>query len=105
MPEMGIIIHLVDTLEQTARENNIVEIGTITLQIGEVSGVVYDYFEDCWNWMKKKHPVLALFTLMIQVLPAVTSCSRRGKNSPSMQYDKICPYCGSGETWLGQGNQ
>ena len=40
MHELGIIVHISRTLEEVAKENQLTEIGSVTLEIGEVSGVV-----------------------------------------------------------------
>ncbi len=105
MHEMGIIIHLAKTLEDTAREEGLVRIGSVTLRVGEVSGIVTDYFEDCWNYFKKRHPVLQDCRLIIETIPAVTRCSSCGRDYETVKYGRECPYCHSGETWLVQGNE
>ena len=58
MHEMGIILNLAKTLDQVAEENHLSKIGAVTIEIGEVSGIVTDLFEDAWNYFSKKHPVL-----------------------------------------------
>ena len=105
MHEMGIVIHLAKTLEETAAEEHLSKIGSVTLQVGEVSGIITDYFEDCWNYFKKKHPVLAESVLKLETLPAVTWCDSCKKTYPTVQYGRECPYCHSGETWLLTGNE
>ena len=35
-------------------ENNVKKIDYVTLEIGEVSGVIHDQLVDCWNWARKK---------------------------------------------------
>ena len=105
MHEMGIIINLANTLDDTAREEGLVNIGKVVLQIGEVSGIMTDYFEDCWNYFKKKHEVLKDSELVIETIPAVTYCSSCEKHYETVKYGRTCPYCGSGETWLVQGNE
>ncbi len=105
MHEMGIVIHLARTLEETAAEEHLSKIGSVTLQVGEVSGIITDYFEDCWNYFKKKHPVLAESVLKLETLPAVTWCDSCKKTYPTVQYGRECPYCRSGETWLLTGNE
>ena len=105
MHEMGIIIHLAETLDDTAKEEGLKKIGSVTLQVGEVSGIVTDYFEDCWNYFKKKHPLLSESVLKIEEIPAVTYCSSCGKHYETVRYGRECPYCKSGETWLVQGNE
>ena len=50
MHELGIIVHISRTLEEVAKENQLTEIGSVTLEIGEVSGVVPEYMTDCWKY-------------------------------------------------------
>ena len=42
MHEMGIILHLAKSLEETAAEQDIQKILRVTLQVGEVSGIMLD---------------------------------------------------------------
>ncbi len=105
MHEMGIILHLAKTLDQTAREHHITNINSVTLEIGEVSGVMHDYFCDCWDYFKVRHPVLSESTLKLEITPAVTYCDSCGKTYETVKYGRTCPNCGSGETWLLTGNE
>ena len=43
MHELGIIVHIAKTLDQVAAENELKKIGSVTLDIGEVSGIVPEY--------------------------------------------------------------
>ena len=105
MHEMGIILHLAKSLEETAEQEKIKKITRVTLEVGEVSGIMTDYFTDCWDYFKKRHPVLDTAALEIETIPAVTYCSSCEKTYPTVQYGRTCPYCGSGETWLLKGNE
>ncbi len=105
MHEMGIVLHLAKTLEQTAKEQNIVKIGRITLRVGEVSGIMTDLFSDCWNYFKSRHPILSDSFLEIETAPAVTYCDGCGKEYGTVKYGRICPFCGSAETWLVTGSE
>ena len=105
MHEMGIILHLAKSLEETAEQEKIKKITRVTLEVGEVSGIMTDYFTDCWDYFKKRHPVLDTAALEIETIPAVTYCSSCEKTYPTVQYGRTCPNCGSGETWLQQGNE
>ena len=49
MHEMGIILHMANMLDETAKEQNLTKIGSVTLEVGEVSGIMTDLFVDCWN--------------------------------------------------------
>ena len=58
MHELGIIVHISRTLEEVAKENQLTEIGSVTLEIGEVSGVVPEYMTDCWKYYRRKSELL-----------------------------------------------
>ena len=105
MHELGIVMHLAKTLDETAEENNLTKIGSVTLQVGEVSGIMTDYFTDCFDWFKAKHPVIAEAELILETIPAVTHCDGCGRDYETVTHGKICPHCGSGETWLVTGNE
>jgi len=105
MHEMGIIFQLAETLEQTAKEERITNIGNVTLQIGEVSGILTDLFVECWDYFKGRHPVMKDSRLILETVPAVTYCSNCKKTYETVKYGKECPYCKSGATWLLQGNE
>ena len=47
MHEMGIILHLAKSREETAEQEKIKKITRVTLEVGEVSGIMTDYFTDC----------------------------------------------------------
>ena len=105
MHEMGIIVHLAKTLDELAVQNSLSRIGSVTMQIGEVSGIVTDLFTDAWDYFTKKHPVLEGSQLKLETIPAVTYCDGCGKTYETVVYGRTCPYCGSTETWLVQGNE
>ncbi len=105
MHEMGIVFHLSKTLRETAEEQQLTKIGKITLQVGEVSGIMTDYFVDCWNYFKNRYPLLAESELVLETLPAVTWCDSCKQTYETVKYGKTCPFCGSGETWLLKGNE
>ena len=105
MHELGIVMHLAKTLDETAEENGLTKIGSVTLQVGEVSGIMTDYFTDCFDWFKVKHPVIADAKLKLETIPARTHCDACGTDYETVAHGKICPNCGSGETWLITGNE
>jgi hydrogenase nickel incorporation protein HypA/HybF len=104
MHEMGIVTHLAKTLDELAKEQHITKIGSVTLEVGEVSGIMTDLFVDAWNYFRVRYPVLAESELKLVTDPAVTFCSACEKTYETVTYGRTCPYCGSGETWLLKGN-
>ena len=102
---MGIVMHLAKTLDEVAEEQKITKIGAVTLQVGEVSGIMTDLFTDAWDYFKVRHPVLAESELILETIPAVTICEGCGKTYETVKYGRICPHCGSPETYLLRGNE
>ena len=100
MHELGIILHIAKTLDETAEENNITKIGKVTLEVGEVSGIVSDLMVDCWDYFKVKHPVLTESTLVLETTKAYTYCEDCEKTYETVKYGRICPYCNSEKTFL-----
>ena len=47
MHELGVVFHVIKKVEEVAAENNITEINSVTLQIGEVSTVIEQYLRKC----------------------------------------------------------
>lgn len=105
MHEMGIVLHLAKTLDETAAEEHLARIGSVTLQVGEVSGILTDYFQECWDYFKVRHPVLKDSELILETIPAVTWCDNCKRTYETVKYGRECPYCHSGETWLLRGNE
>lgn len=105
MHEMGIVLHLAKTLDETAVEEKLTRIGRVVLQIGEVSGIMTDLFTDAWDYFKGRHEVLKDSVLVLETIPAVTWCDSCKRTYETLKYGKECPYCHSGETWLRQGNE
>lgn len=105
MHELGVVFHCIKEVNKIAVENGVSRVNSVTVEIGEVSTVLPDLFEDCWNWAVKKETVLKDAKVVIETLPAVTHCENCLKDYPTVQYGKTCPYCGSGETYLLTGNE
>jgi len=105
MHELGIVTHVAKTLDEVAKEHGIEKIAKVTLEIGEVSGILLDYFTDCWDYFKVKNPVLEECEMVIETIPAITYCEDCKNTYETVKYAKICPHCGSEHTYLIQGNE
>lgn len=105
MHELGIVKHVIQTLEQVAQAHQLTTISSVTLEIGEVSGVLGDYLTDCWKWAVSKTDLLQGAALRIEALPAVTLCRACGAEYETVRYGKTCPHCGSEETHLLRGTE
>ena len=105
MHELGTIYYVIDTVEKLVVENNLTKVGSITLEIGEVSGIIPKYLEDFWLYAREKTEYLTDTELKIEKLEAVTYCQDCAKTYSTLRYGKTCPYCQSGNTFLVTGNE
>lgn len=105
MHELGVVFHIMDSLEKVAAENRVEGISKVVLELGEVSTVIESYLRNCWNWAAKKRELFSQAELVVETLPAVTYCGGCGQTYPTVEYGKICPHCKSPDTWLLQGNE
>ena len=105
MHELGIIVHVAKTLKHVALQENVSKIGSVTLEIGEVSGIVESYLTDCWEYYRKKDELIEDSKLIIEKIEAVTYCDDCEKTYPTVQYGRQCPYCKGYNTWLAVGNE
>ena len=105
MHELGTVFYVIEQVEQVCKDNDLTVVGSVTLEIGEVSGIIPEYIVDCWEWAKKKNNFVKDAEIRIETLEAVTYCEDCQKTYPTMKYKKICPYCGSEHTYLLTGNE
>ena len=105
MHELSIVSYVVRQVEGIARENGASQVSSVTLEFGEVSGIVPQFIEDCWKWYMPKTELMRSARLVSETIPAVTWCDDCKTTYPTVQYGKTCPHCGSGNTWLQQGNE
>ena len=105
MHELGLVNYAVKEVDKFAKERGITNIKTVTLEFGEVSGIISSYLYDYWDWYTKKFPLFEGSRLYCEEIPAVTWCDDCKIQYSTVKYGKICPHCGSGRTWLIRGNE
>ena len=89
MHELGLLAEIVGKIEAVAKENDVKEIETLVLDVGEYSGVVPEYVETCY--------------------PAVIEGTMLEKTKLQMNVikgnEQRCPYCGSQECEVVEGGE
>ena len=60
MHELGIVFHTIRTIEEVAAEQGLTRVGSVTLELGEVSGAIPLELVSCWDWAVMKLPVVRL---------------------------------------------
>jgi len=105
MHELGIVFHIIKTVERIGDENKLTMVSEVTLELGEVSGVIPNELNDCWTWAVKKTELMKDAKLILETIPALTFCESCKETYQTVQYGRICPFCGSELTYLIQGNE
>lgn len=105
MHELGIVFHIIKSVEEIAAEARIGRVSAVTLELGEVSGIIPSYLHDCWRWACDKHEVMRGCELVVEKIPARTFCEACGTTYETVAHGRICPACGSDNTYLMQGNE
>jgi hydrogenase nickel incorporation protein HypA/HybF len=105
MHELGVVFRIIDDLTELGKENKLEKIHSVTLQLGEVSGVVPSLLTDAWKWAAARTELMKDSELIIETLPAVTFCEDCKSEYETVAYGKVCPNCGSNHTYLLKGNE
>ena len=105
MHELGIVLHTIDSVEKIAEENHVQKVTKLTLEVGEVSGIVPSYFTDCYQWARARTKYMKECELEIVILKALSYCRKCKKTYPTMKHAKKCPICGEDDTYLVTGDE
>ena len=105
MHELGIVFHVIRAVEDIGRQQQLTDVASVTLELGQVSGVVPHELESCWKWAAAKSELLPGAVLTVETIPAVTVCEDCGQQYPTVQFGRTCPHCQSPRTHLLQGHE
>jgi len=106
MHELGIVFNIIKEVDEIAEKNKVKEVNEVTLEIGEVSGVVPSYLTDCWKWACiHRSKYMKECSLKIITLEAKTFCENCETSYDTKPHGKICPNCGSNKTYLLTGRE
>lgn len=105
MHELGIVIKVLEQVDQVAEEYKAEKIMKVTMEVGEVSTIVPDLFTDAFDWAKKKTRFAKEAELEMIIIEGRTYCQSCGETYKTTEHGKKCPYCGSLETYLLTGDQ
>ena len=97
MHEIGVMIDVVNTIENFARRNGITKIQTLVLQIGELSSVIPRYIAACYP-AAVEGTLLQDTELKIQIMPGNGMCKKCNKAFNLIENKNICPNCGN-KSW------
>lgn len=105
MHELGIVVKVLEQVDQLAAEYKAEKILKVTMEVGEVSSIVPDLFTDAFDWAKKKTRFAREAELEMIIIEGRTYCRSCGETYKTVAHGKKCPHCGSFDTYLLTGDQ
>jgi len=93
MHELGLMQNIVDTVQDYARKNNVRKVVKVMLEVGQVSGVVPESLEFCFE-VCTKQTMLEGARLEIERIAAVGTCKTCGEGFDLLTHSFSCPKCG-----------
>lgn len=90
--ELGVVIAVVEKVEKLAREQQLIKIEKLVLQIGELSSIVPMYVENCFP-AAVDGTLLQDTKLEIEILPGNALCRKCRKVYNFLENNRTCPYC------------
>lgn len=104
MHELGVVMEVVRVTEEFARANEVTEIDTVVLQIGQLSSMVPKYIEAVYP-AAVDGTLLAGSKLEIEIIPANARCRECQKIFNGVEHHGICPACGENRVELLSGRE
>ncbi|MDN3678776.1 hydrogenase maturation nickel metallochaperone HypA [Vibrio tapetis subsp. quintayensis] len=99
MHELGVVIEVVKTVSNFARNNGVTKVDTIVLQIGELSSMIPRFIEECYP-AAVDGTAFEKTKLKIEILPANAMCKQCHHVFNVIQNRSHCPECHSAEWGL-----
>ena len=105
MHELGIVMQVIEQVDNVAAESKVEKVTKVLMEIGEVSSVIPEIFTDAFDWAKKRSNYLKDAELELVILEGITYCRDCKKTYRTVEFAKKCPHCGSMDTYLVTGNE
>ncbi len=99
MHELSIVQNILDIAESEVRKNNLIRITKIKLKIGEMSGVVVDSINFCFEAIKK-NTIARDAELSIEYMPLMGRCKECGADFRIKDYQFVCERCNGNKIGL-----
>ena len=105
MHELGIVVKVLEQVDEAAAQYNAQRILKVTMEVGEVSTIVPDLFTDAFRWARKRTRFAQEAELEMIIIEGRTYCRACGETYRTTEFGKTCPHCGSADTYLLTGDQ
>lgn len=91
MHELGVVLEIFDLVEEIMQEQNLKKVSSVTVEIGELSGILPDYFSECWK-VARLGGTFDETELKLVNIPATARCAC-GAEYEMTKNNRICPEC------------
>lgn len=105
MHELSYAIQLVSSLEDYAEANNLTLISSVSVTIGEATGVIPSYLVECWPVAIEDSSLLNKAELKTEYLLSQGCCHNCKKEFAITENNGKCPNCGNEDYEIIQGNE
>lgn len=92
MHELGVVLEIFDLIEEIMKEQDLKEVSSVTVEVGELSGILPDYFKECWD-AAKLGGTFDKTELKLVFIPAAARCTCDQEYEMTAN-SRICPKCG-----------
>jgi hydrogenase nickel incorporation protein HypA/HybF len=105
MHELGIVFEIIKTVEKLAVEQNLDEIDTIVLEVGELCSIVPMYLEECFPAAIDNRPHFTDTKLKLEIIPGEAKCLQCSNIFNVVANKGYCPQCDSFDKELLRGQE
>jgi hydrogenase nickel incorporation protein HypA/HybF len=103
MHELGILSALVSTVEGIVQEEGLTEVEKIVIEVGELSGIVPRYIEQCYPAAVYK-TFMEKTVLELVIVPGIVKCRDCARVFNALATDLCCPACDGQDLEILEGN-
>ncbi|OAG26908.1 hydrogenase maturation nickel metallochaperone HypA/HybF [Thermodesulfatator autotrophicus] len=104
MHETSLVIAMCTQIEEMIRAQKAQKVVSITVRVGEFSGVEEEAFNFAFEVYKKEHPLFRETTLKLERVPALKKCLNCGEEFKEL-YQRSCPRCQKEEITYSGGDE
>ncbi|MGN1421022.1 MAG: hydrogenase maturation nickel metallochaperone HypA [Eubacterium sp.] len=91
MHELSLVMEIFDLLDEISEEQGLKKVKSVTLEAGELCGIIPEYMEECWRVAGQDSPYESTELRLIKI-PATALCSC-GAEYEMTKNSRICPVC------------
>lgn len=91
MHELSLVMEIFDLLDEISEEQGLKKVKSVTLEAGELCGIIPEYIEECWKAAGLGSTYEDTQLRLIRI-PATALCSC-GEEYEMTKNSRICPFC------------